>query len=308
MTIGRVCYGLLGLSLSLLVAGSVGLAIWIGMTPGADQNRLEQYEFFQPLPRRANIAHRGASGRAAEHSLNAYQLALQSGADVLELDLRLLRDGVLVVAHDADLKRMAGLELVLKDLSWAQLEALSRQGHEGLPQRLDSVLTQFEKTSFNLEIKDASVEAAHRLALIVEEANATDRVLVASMHHQVLVEFRKRTSNRVATAASGREALRFYVGYRLGFDAPVPFEALQLPPISWLGLDRSAFIRYVHGREVVVHYWTVDKAAEQRHLLNSGADGIMSNYPGILAASLCGLAGSESGACSGSLPGSGQHP
>jgi glycerophosphoryl diester phosphodiesterase len=54
-----------------------------------------------------NIAHRGASGLAPEHTIAAYDLALTEGADYLELDLQMTRDGVLVVLHDATLDRTA---------------------------------------------------------------------------------------------------------------------------------------------------------------------------------------------------------
>ena len=66
--------------------------------------------FFEGLPPVLNIAHRGASKRAAEHTLEAYELGLRQGADVLELDLRATSDGVLVVAHDARLERTLGLD------------------------------------------------------------------------------------------------------------------------------------------------------------------------------------------------------
>lgn len=282
-----------------LAFGAVGLgsgAIWIGSTPGADQKRDREYAFFQGLPPGANIAHRGASGRAMEHSLQAYRLALQAGADVLELDVRQLRDGVLVVAHDADLSRILGLPAVLGDVTWPQLQALEVAHSSALPHRLFDLLTQFPLVRFNLEIKDAGLGAAARLAEVITEAEAGERVLVASMHHDALVEFRRLTGGRVATSASGREVLRFFLGYRLGFEAPTPFAALQLPPIDGLGLAKPAFLSYAHSRELFVHYWTIDKANAQRRLLEAGADGIMTNYPAVLrtTARLLHAAGTQS--------------
>ena len=54
-----------------------------------------------------NIGHRGASGYAPEHTIPAYDLALKMGADYIEQDLQLTRDGVLVVLHDETLDRTA---------------------------------------------------------------------------------------------------------------------------------------------------------------------------------------------------------
>jgi glycerophosphoryl diester phosphodiesterase len=57
-----------------------------------------------------NIAHRGASAHAPEHTLAAYKLALEMGADFVEQDLQLTRDGVLVCLHDETLERTTNVE------------------------------------------------------------------------------------------------------------------------------------------------------------------------------------------------------
>src|SRR5919112_169607 len=54
-----------------------------------------------------NIGHRGASGYAPEHTIPAYDLALKMGADYIEQDLQLTKDGVLVALHDDTLDRTA---------------------------------------------------------------------------------------------------------------------------------------------------------------------------------------------------------
>jgi glycerophosphoryl diester phosphodiesterase len=68
-----------------------------------------------PYTRPANIAHRGASGDAPEHTLAAYQLALTQGADFVEPDLQLTRDGVLVCLHDTSLERTTDVETVFPE-------------------------------------------------------------------------------------------------------------------------------------------------------------------------------------------------
>lgn len=63
----------------------------------------------------ANIAHRGASAYAPEHTLPAYRLAIDMGADYVEQDLQLTKDGVLVCLHDATLERTTNVEEVFAD-------------------------------------------------------------------------------------------------------------------------------------------------------------------------------------------------
>lgn len=66
-------------------------------------------------PMRLNIAHRGASGSAPEHTLAAYRLALEHGADFVEQDLAVTRDGVLICLHDPSLERTTDVEQVFPD-------------------------------------------------------------------------------------------------------------------------------------------------------------------------------------------------
>ncbi|MEO2091421.1 MAG: glycerophosphodiester phosphodiesterase family protein [Gemmataceae bacterium] len=68
-----------------------------------------------PYTKPTNIAHRGASGDAPEHTLAAYELALKYGADFVEPDLQLTKDGVLVCLHDTTLERTTNVAEVFPD-------------------------------------------------------------------------------------------------------------------------------------------------------------------------------------------------
>src|SRR5688500_10497757 len=70
------------------------------------------------------IAHRGASSDAPENTLSAMKLAWEQNADAIELDLWLSKDGRLVVFHDADAKRIAGVPRKVADLTWAEVQQL----------------------------------------------------------------------------------------------------------------------------------------------------------------------------------------
>lgn len=236
--------------------------------------------FFEGLPRVLNIAHRGASKYAAEHSAEAYELGLRHGAHILELDLRSTRDQVLVVAHDGDLERTAGIQASLAELSWAELGALAGAR---APLRLDAVLTRFPAARFNLELKDESLAPARVLAQLLSELGAEKRVLVASAHREVLKEFREACRGAVATSAATSEVLGYHFCYLLGQSCPTPFAALQLPALDWLGLTRPEFIRHAQARGLAVHFWTIDDEARMRSLIQAGADGVMTNDPKLLA-------------------------
>lgn len=70
---------------------------------------------YPPYTRPTLIAHRGASGYAPEHTLEAYKLALKQGADFVEPDLQITKDGVLVCLHDTTLERTTNVRLVFPD-------------------------------------------------------------------------------------------------------------------------------------------------------------------------------------------------
>jgi acyl-CoA thioesterase-1 len=236
--------------------------------------------FFAGLPKVLNLAHRGASKHAPEHSLQALSLALGEGADVLELDLRATRDQQLVTSHDATLERTLGLPQRWSEITWAEAQALA-PGR--LPPLLGEVLSRFPQAHLNLELKDEDPALARLLAEQIAAAGAEQRVLVASKHAGMLREFRRASGGRVATSASFREALGFYACYRIGEGCRTEYAALQLPVWSWLGITSTEFIRHAHEQGLVVHFWTVDDESAQRALLAAGADGIITNRPDLLA-------------------------
>ena len=233
--------------------------------------------FFAGLPSVLNIAHRGASKLAPEHSTLAYQLGLEQGAQVLELDLRVTSDLVLLVAHDRGLERTLGVDAVLAELAWADIAAIAGAR---APLRLEEVLERFPQERLNLELKDESLEAARALARLIDTLGIGDRVLVASAHHDVLAEFRKAVRSRVATSATTREVLHFHFCYLMSSHCPTPYAALQLPALGWLGLTTPEFLRHAHAQGLVVHFWTIDDEPVLRRLVAAGADGIMTNRPG----------------------------
>lgn len=225
-----------------------------------------------------NIAHRGASGRAPEHTLEAYDRAVAEGADVLELDVRLSADGVPVVIHDPTLERTLGAAGLVDE---TPLDELRAAGDPGEPPTLEEVLLRYPDRRFNVELKVDDPALADAVARLVRDRGIHRSILVASFHGDVLQRFRRRTGGRVATSASGSESIRFYLCYLMEIPCRLDYQALQLPVgVSWVpDLGRADFIEFAHRHGLEVHFWTVDDEARMRQLLAAGADGIMTNFP-----------------------------
>ena len=255
--------------------------------------RVPEREFLR-TERPLVIAHRGGPGGGAlEHTLAAQRAAVRAGADVLEIDLRLTKDGIPVVAHDESLARRLELPLAIAGHDLAELRDAVSARHRGeagsLLLTFEDVLVQFPGQRLNVELKTDDAALADAVAALVDRHDAHDRVLAVSFHGDVLDRLRERTRGRVATGASSGEAARFFLCYAARVPCRPAFEALQIPRSlgsGWLSLDLDDrdFVAFAHRHGVAVHYWTIDDARAMRRLVSVGADGIITDHPGRGAA------------------------
>lgn len=270
----------------LAVAVAAYAALWI-VRASRDIEPVEPRAFLAGGP--LVFAHRGASAVVTEHTMAAYQRALDDGADVLELDVHAARDGALVISHDRSLSRALGVDMVIAEHDLAALRAALTRAHPehdpaALLPTLEQVMDAFPQVRLNVELKADSNALADAVYAVIARHRAWDRVLVASFHGDALARFRATSAGKVATSASTGEAARFYLCYLLGVASRPDYAALQVPPQlrrRWprIRLDSSEFIEFAHRHGLEVHYWTIEDPAEMAHLLAAGADGIMTNQP-----------------------------
>src|SRR3954451_10624872 len=97
-------------------------------------------------------AHRGASAELPENTMAAFRRAVELGADALELDIHGTRDGVLVVAHDPDGRRTAGVDARIGALSFAETQRWDVGKGERMP-RFEDVISEFATLPLNVDLK-----------------------------------------------------------------------------------------------------------------------------------------------------------
>ena len=115
------------------------------------------------------IAHRGASGRYVENTMDAFNKAVDAKADAIEFDVQLTADHQLVIFHDRDMKRLIGLEKGISDCTLKQLSNLQIEGHP-IP-TLVEVLDKFSgKVDLVLEIKPQQADPQYLLEQKVLDA------------------------------------------------------------------------------------------------------------------------------------------
>ncbi|HEU4494681.1 MAG TPA: glycerophosphodiester phosphodiesterase, partial [Rubrobacteraceae bacterium] len=252
-----------------------------------------------------NLAHRGASARAPENTLEAFRLAVEAGAGGLELDVHVTRDGQVVVIHDATVDRTTEGSGAVAEMELEEIQRLdagyrfSPDGGRTFPYRgrgvriptLTEVYASFPEARVNADIKEAQWGAEEAVWRVIRSAGAEERTLIASTEHPVVRRFRRISRGRIATAASRREIAAFYVlsRARLGALARPVYDALQVP-VEHRGIEllTPRFVRAARSAGARVDVWTINDAAQMRWLLDLGVSGIMTDRPEVLAALLAG--------------------
>ena len=234
-------------------------------------------------------AHRGGAKLRPENTVLAFDHGLSLGADGLEFDVHLSRDGVVVVHHDRTLDRTTNGRGPLAALTADELGRLDAgarfpgfQGVAGGVPRLDEVLRRYPGIPLIIELKVNEPELAHRTIDTVRAANAVDRVALGSYGTRVLRA--ARAYEPAITTGSSREETRLAL-YRSWIRWPVrrsPYREYQVPEVA--GTTRVVsplFVRYAHEAGLLVKVWTVDDAGDMRRLLSWGVDAIISDRPDI---------------------------
>lgn len=252
---------------------------------------------FPSLPRPLLFGHRGASAKAPENTLAAFELAVAAGADVLELDVHLSRDGVVVVHHDAsvdrttngngDVKSFTFSELRALDAGYRFVDAAGGYGFRGrgcqIP-RLADVLAAFPGRGFNIEVKQAEPPMVRAVLEVLERAGTSDVVLAAA--DDGIMRAIEAAEPGVALGMSSAECWRFWWQAMLG-RTPREFagRCLQVPPYHYgvLPVTSRRVVRAAHEAGLEVHVWTVNDARAAAHWLARGVDGVMSDDPGAIA-------------------------
>ncbi len=142
------------------------------------------------------IAHRGAPNYFMENTIDAYEKAIQLGADMLEIDIHLTGDNKLIVIHDNDIRDLTGIRGSIKNMSWKKIQKIRLADGSSIPS-LDEVITRFKnKTTFLLEMK--AMHCVHYLVKTIEKHKLFDKCIVGSFAHP-LVNMVKKTNPKIKT-------------------------------------------------------------------------------------------------------------
>jgi len=257
--------------------------------------------YYLNAPRTLVIAHQGGDGVWPGDTLFAFGKAVEIGADVLEMDAHITKDGRIVLMHDEKVDRTTNGTGLIEDLTLDELKQLdaaynwSTDNGVTFPYRgqgiqvptLDQLFDTFPQMRYVIEIKLTSNPIDKPLCELIRKYNMQDKVVVASFHDVAMKNFRT-TCPEVTTSAS-RTEVRNYVllgkAFLWGFYFP-KFQTIQPPwdPKDSLGIQimTERFIRESHQKNIRIEPWTVNDPNLMKQYIDWGVDGIITDRPDLM--------------------------
>ena len=224
-------------------------------------------------------AHRGFSKAAPENTMYAFEAALDSGADYIELDVQLTKDAQLVVFHDKTIERTTNGKGKISDYTYDELRQLSAGSWFGKTDEFadaeiplfSDVLEQFgDDINFNIEIKDiGNVKlAAEKTAELIEEYGITNSCYVTSFSYNAL-KYVKKYNPKIKTGIIAN------VATTIAFTKLKYIDALSM---NYLFVNHTV-VNNAHQNGKRIFVWTVDTKSDIEKMIALGVDNIITNRP-----------------------------
>ena len=232
-------------------------------------------------------AHRGASAYAPENSLESFALAIEMGAQGIELDIYETSDGRLVIHHDNNIKRMSGVDAKISETDFATLRSYNFAGEYGekydfvkIPEFCE-VLELFKPTdmTINVEMKEGSDNYIRAITSLVREYSMEEQVIYSSFDHFKLKKIKEINPRAyVGALYSFNMACPWEYAKAAGFDALHPSYDQLYKFKQEFGID---YIAEAHALGIEVNPWTANKPVIIANLVEWGSDHIITDVPDI---------------------------
>jgi glycerophosphoryl diester phosphodiesterase len=210
------------------------------------------------------IGHRGAKALAAENTLQGIRSGASCRADYVELDVRLSKDGELILMHDESVDRTTNGKGLVQDMSLEELKALDVSG-QGIPTLAEAfVLAKELKLGLIVEMKEEGLEE------LVAETLFGDNCMVTSFYHSSLREFKELSDLPTGIIISSMPIKPIDLALLAGADAIFPKRV------------NPRLFKEAHRWGLKVYPWTINTKEEANWLLRLGADGLVTDNPCLI--------------------------
>jgi glycerophosphoryl diester phosphodiesterase len=235
------------------------------------------------------VAHRGESYLAPENTMAAINLGWKLGADAVEFDVHLTRDGKLAVVHDKDFKRTAGQKVVVAESTLAELQTLDVgrwKGEQFAGERVPTIeqvlATVPEGKRLFIEVKVGPEAVPALVEAVRRSGKKPEQLVVISFNADTIALAKQKLPELKMYYLAGQKQ-----DEKTGKWTPPLDEVLRTAKrIKADGVDvqakptfDAAFVRKARDAGFEVHAWTVDDPDLARQLVALGVDGITSNRP-----------------------------
>lgn len=218
------------------------------------------------------IGHRGASADLPENTLAAFALAVEQGADGIELDVQFSADNQIVIFHDSTLERLTGSMRKVSELTTQELKDIDL----GEGQTISTLDELFEmmgpRVLYNIEIKELSLRdngLETAVADRIESFGLQDLALISSFNPLSVRRARNAFSRSIPVALIRMKGIFKYTYLLASEQADNPHYSM---------VDET-YMAWAKKRGYRVHAWTVDDPQEASRLANLGIHGIITNKP-----------------------------
>lgn len=227
------------------------------------------------------FAHRGASGYAPENTLEAFSLAMEQGAEGIELDVQLTKDGEVVVIHDETIDRTGSGKGDVREYTLEELKKLSFHNHmeayKGVKiPTLKEVLELVKpgEMEVNIELKTGiywypGIE--EKTIQVVKEAGMENRVIYSSFNHYSI--------QKVLENQADAETAYLYSDVILDVDKYAKKTGIGGLHPAVYHLKMAEFLKEYKESGLKVRVWTVNKEEDMRSFIEADLEAIITNYP-----------------------------
>ena len=230
------------------------------------------------------FAHRGASGYAPENTLEAFRLAMEQGADGMELDVHLTKDGEVVVIHDETLDRTSNGHGNVRDYTLEELKKFSFHNHmekyQGvqiptLKEALNLVKNSCMKVNIELKTGIYWYEGIEEKTMeIVKSRKMEDRIIYSSFNHYSIQKILEQDVHA--------ETAYLFSDVPLSMEKYAKETGVKGLHPAVYHLKMADFLETYLKSGLKVRVWTVNNKEDMKMFMDAGVDAVITNYPDII--------------------------
>lgn len=215
------------------------------------------------------VGHRGSMGTEPENTIRGFKKALDFGVDLVEFDVRMARDGKLVVIHNPRVDKTTNGRGKVRDFLFKDLRNLDAGQGEKIP-TLGETVNLLKKLPIKMMLEIKEPDTAEKVVSFIKREGIQDRVLVVSFRPKVI----KRIKEKDPSIMAGIIFFKF-----LGTALPLVKKLnADFACVYHLMLNKRT-VKKFHNNNVLINAWPVNKPRDIKRMMKLEVDMITSNYP-----------------------------